>query len=99
MGMSTEENTQREKVVREKKTTILGIKDSAECEKAKNENSTVSLNGENLNVFFAPSNALVQHRSVVSEDKLYVKILHGVSKNEVIEKLSDLAIVEPPSDE
>ncbi|ORD94396.1 hypothetical protein ECANGB1_796 [Enterospora canceri] len=65
------------------------------CERARALHSAIKLDGTELYPFYAPSNALQQHTTVVSENKLYVKYPSTVSFDSLKEKLSGLKITEP----
>lgn len=65
------------------------------CEAAKEKHSTLIINGVELIPFFAPSDALQGHKTIVSENKLYVKYPSSVSVEKVKEKLAGLKVIEP----
>merc|ERR1712235_224644 len=77
---------------------LIEFANAEECEKAKSLQETVNLGSEEVAPFFAPSDALQQHRTVVSDNKLYVKYPKGVERENVKDLLKDFKLVEPTND-
>ncbi|KAL6121549.1 hypothetical protein NUSPORA_01517 [Nucleospora cyclopteri] len=77
---------------------LLEFANSEACENAKEKKESINVNGEDLEPFFAHSDAMQSHRNVVSENKLYVKYPSAVEKTQVLEKLKDFKLVEPSTE-
>ncbi|OQS55679.1 hypothetical protein EHP00_1603 [Ecytonucleospora hepatopenaei] len=73
---------------------LLEFRTPEACESAKNAKESFKIKGVELLPFYAPSNALQTTKSVVSDDKLYVRYPSEVSFKSVAAKLKGLEITE-----